>query len=480
MMAILGIMAVFVHQKSDIRNNMAISLWLILIGNPFAICNTGLILSYSATLGIVLLSPIFMAKAPKSEKNTWQANVLQKIKEVMIVSVSAWVSILPINMVFFQTISLTFLGSNVMVSFLMGLIVPLGFLISLPIWLPILPEVLNILLKILIWTSEVFSGLSLSHILVCPPPITVILLYFLVLLTWVYLRNLKKKPYQRRMQRQFLTHIEQRKKWLWQYKVRVVAIVSIFIIGGSCFGRLPQDLKICFIDVGQGDCTLIKTPNHKTILMDGGGSKNNEEYDVGKSVVLPYLLNHHTKRIDMMVVSHFDADHCNGLVSILENLEVKSLIIGKQKEETKEYKQIIEIAKKKKITLQIVEKKNQINIEKDLWFDVLYPEETLSLQGLNNNSLVLTLNYHHFKMLFTGDIEKEAEQKLLTTYQGTDTLKANVIKLAHHGSKTSTTKEFLKAVTPQIALIGVGKNNIFGHPNQEVLERLKRMWKQDF
>ncbi len=189
-MAILAMVAILVCRKSDILNNMAISLFLILIQNPFAICNIGLILSYSATLGIVLLSPIFISK---SSKNTWQANLIQKVKSLIIVSVSAWVSILPISMICFQSVSFTFLVSNLMVSVLMGMIMMLGIFISIPISIPFLAEILSLLLSLLLWVSEFVSNLPFSHILVCSPNMGMVVFYFIVLATWIYTKKLGRK-----------------------------------------------------------------------------------------------------------------------------------------------------------------------------------------------------------------------------------------------------------------------------------------------
>ena len=117
----------------------------------------------------------------------------------------------------------------------------------------------------------------------------------------------------------------------------------------------------------------------------------------------------------------------------------------------------------------------KLKIEKNLWLDVLYPEEPLKLQGLNNNSLVLKLNYGNFNMLFTGDIEEIAEKAILQKYKNTDILNCDILKVAHHGSKTSSIKEILEEITPQIALIGVGQKNHFGHPNEEVIKRLQKL-----
>jgi competence protein ComEC len=125
-----------------------------------------------------------------------------------------------------------------------------------------------------------------------------------------------------------------------------------------------------------------------------------------------------------------------------------------------------------------VEAGNRINIEKNLFFDILWPSknETVSKNVINNNALVCKMVSKKVTMLFTGDIEQEAEKAILNKYKSNiGILKSDILKVAHHGSKTSSTKEFLEAVKPNTAVIGVGKNNNFGHPNKSVLERLKRL-----
>ena len=154
-----------------------------------------------------------------------------------------------------------------------------------------------------------------------------------------------------------------------------------------------------------------------------------------------------------MIISHFDSDHCNGLIAILENLKVNTLIIGKQKENSEEYQNIMKIAQNKKVSVKIVGQGQKIIIDKNTYFDVIYPENELQEEGLNNNSLVLKLNYNKFGMLFTGDIEKEAEENIVGMNKKTNNLKSSLLKVPHHGSKTSSTKEFLELVKPQIALI---------------------------
>lgn len=161
----------------------------------------------------------------------------------------------------------------------------------------------------------------------------------------------------------------------------------------------------------------------------------------------------------------------------MQELKIKNVVIGKQVEDSENYQKFIKIVKEKKVRVYVVEAGQRINIEKDLYFDILWPnnKEQINDNLLNNNSLVCKLTYKSFSMLFTGDIEEIAERAILEKYKSTNRLKATILKVAHHGSKSSSIKKFLNTVKPKIALIGVGENNTFGHPNKEVLERFKRM-----
>lgn len=158
----------------------------------------------------------------------------------------------------------------------------------------------------------------------------------------------------------------------------------------------------------------------------------------------------------------------------MENMKVKNVVISKQIEASGNFRKFIEIAKNKKINLIVVKKGDRLKIEKNLSFDILWPDNKnlIAENGLNNNSIVCKLKYKEFSCLFTGDIEKLAEEKILK--ENLD-LKADVLKVAHHGSKTSTIQNFIEAVNPKAALIGVGKNNTFGHPSSDVINRLEKL-----
>ena len=182
-----------------------------------------------------------------------------------------------------------------------------------------------------------------------------------------------------------------------------------------------------------------------------------------------------------MFISHFDQDHVGGILPVLEELHVGQVFISKQEEKSENYKTFLELVKKKKLKMQEVKAGDKITIE-DVSFQILWPiEKQIEENQLNNNAMVMKLQYKSFSMLFTGDIEEVAEKKILDTYQNhLEILKATVLKVAHHGSKSSSTEEFLKAVNSKVAMIGVGENNMFGHPNNVVLERLQSFRYADF
>ena len=221
---------------------------------------------------------------------------------------------------------------------------------------------------------------------------------------------------------------------------------------------------------------MIISPFNKKILIDAGEGETQNIYDYGKNVVLPYLLDKKISNLDYVIISHFDSDHAGGVIEILENVKVKNIIISRQYEEIDCLKKVIQICKEKNINIIIVKAGDILKIDKYLKVRILWPDEENKIEEnqINNNSIVARLECFDFKMLFTGDIEQIAERAILEEHSLNSLLESTVLKVAHHGSKTSTTEEFLKKVNPKLALIGVGKDNKFGHPNEEVLERFQK------
>ncbi len=370
------------------------------------------------------------------------------------VTISAQIIIIPIMTIKFNTISLTFFISSILTGFLIGIIVISGYILTaisfiIPFIAKLGFQIYNLILNLFIFIVEICSKLPLSQIYITTPNIMLIIIYYSIILLFRF-SFLKKE------------HI---KKIFIGFFI-IILLTNIFKINSN-------NLTIHFIDVGQGDSTLIITPTNKRILVDSGGSKLKEEYDVGENTLVPYLLNRGIKKLDYIIISHFDADHCNGFIAVLDKIKVGKILISKQAEITNEYKNLINIAKQKNIPVQIVKKGDKIQFDNSTYIQILYPTENLKFGDINNNSIVFKLIYGNFSALFTGDIEKEAEYDISNLYKNTNILNSTILKAGHHGSKTSSTQELVEAVKPKYVLIGVGKNNTFGHPSEEVIERFK-------
>ena len=321
---------------------------------------------------------------------------------------------------------------------------------------------LNTLIKILIIIAKIFGRIPLSKIYITTPNILSIFLYYAIILKIA--RQDANYTYRRVNVKKGITRKDK--------KTKILAIALIITIICSNYIHIPNNLKIHFIDIGQGDSSLIITPNNKKVLIDGGGTMNSSgNYDIGKNTLLPYLLDRGIKKLDYIMISHFDADHCQGLIAVLNSLKVKNIIISKQAEKVYNYEKIMEIVVNKKINIIVVKRGDVINVDNNVEIRIIYPESKLYFDDINSNSIVAKLIYNKFSMLFTGDIESMAEERVVKIAK--HELKSMILKVGHHGSKTSSTQEFIEAVKPQIALIGVGKNNKFGHPNEGVIKRLK-------
>jgi len=491
--AIIMLVGGIINRKSDVWTSMSISLFIILIHNPFLITNIGLQFSYMGTLGIIILNKNVM-KILTSKKNTdkhkirkfkihktkFNEKFISKFKEIIAVSISAQIFILPLTIFHFNTIGLYFLITNLLLSLIIGPVIILGFLFLTLLILNL--SILNIFsfpikwgIKIILFITQI-GNFPYSKIYVATPKVFVLIIYFVfvIVLNYIYTACTNKSPTNSNLRVKYMLQLL--KYNIRKYSKKIISFV-ILIIFLSIFVVLfiQKSLKIHFVDVGQGDCCFIETPGNKTILIDGGGSELGS-YDVGKNTLLPYILDRGYTKIDYIFISHFDTDHVQGLLTILKELQVENVIIAKQKEESQNYKKFIEIVNSGKLKVDIVKKGDRVKIEDDLYFDIIWPntQNLINENALNNNSMMCKLIYKDFSMVFTGDIEEIAEKKILQEYKNNlRMLNSTILKIAHHGSKTSSMQEFLEAVKPKIVLIGVGENNKFGHPNKEVLERLE-------
>lgn len=252
-------------------------------------------------------------------------------------------------------------------------------------------------------------------------------------------------------------------------KFRKMIVASL--LGGHfvfllLFWHLPDRmLHVSFLDVGQGDSIFIKTPENHQILVDGGPDSQvlNE-----LTKVMPFF----DKDIDLVVLSHPHLDHLGGLLEVFKHYQVKQVLITGVMSESPFYRAFFEDLRLGNVGILLASAEADLDMG-SVVLDVLYPFEevsSLSFENLNNSSIVAMVKYLDKRILLTGDAEKEVEEELVK--KGVS-LRANVLKVGHHGSRSSSTWEFLERVRPEIAVIQAGRGNSFGHPHEETLENLR-------
>ncbi len=221
-----------------------------------------------------------------------------------------------------------------------------------------------------------------------------------------------------------------------------------------------KKMSVHYINVGQGDSTLIRAPYGENILIDGG--------NINGSNLVSYLKKQGIKTIDVMISTHPDADHIGGLDDVLKAFDVKSVYAPKVNHTTQAYVDFLKAVKAEKLTIKTAQKGVNVPV-KGVTATFIAPVKTYD-KDLNDWSAVLRVVYNKKSFLFTGDAELKSETDMIQSKQ---TLKSDVLKVGHHGAKTSTSQAFLNTVKPSVAVISVGKGNRYGHPTAETINRLK-------
>lgn len=314
-MGILSCMAFVVYRKSDTLNNISIAVLITLINNPYSVISVGFLLTYGGTLGILYFKPIVekMIKNIKIRNRRWKYVFIkiqrksEKIIEIIAVSLSAQIFIGPVVILNFNSIGIGFLFTNLLLSLIIGIIVMGGFVQIIVSFFSIkVGFILAKLIEIPTYGLLLISKIDIGNFLIVTPDLYQIIFYYIsiCILRYLYVIFHSKNCNQTQTRvKNMIYLIKYKIKPYWNKIMWLLGVVVTFIV---IFSYIPHDLEIYFIDVGQGDSTLIVTPNDKKILIDGGGSST---YDVGKNTLIPYLLDRKIKEIDYLIISHFDQDH---------------------------------------------------------------------------------------------------------------------------------------------------------------------------
>ncbi|MBU2109914.1 MBL fold metallo-hydrolase [Patescibacteria group bacterium] len=233
----------------------------------------------------------------------------------------------------------------------------------------------------------------------------------------------------------------------------------------SVFAESRDGLLVVFLDVGQGDAIFIEAPNGNQVLIDGGPNKAVLRQ---LSKIMPF----YDRSIDMIIESHPDSDHINGLVEVLRRYKVGLVMESGVVNDNQAYKSIQEIIEEKGIQKVLARRGTRINFGDGIYMDIMFPDRDVSGLETNMASVVARLVYRESEFLFTGDSPRSIEQYLVSI--GKENLQSDILKISHHGSDTSTSEMFLGYVDPEYAVISVGKDNKYGHPRQEVLDLLNQ------
>lgn len=431
-----------IHCRYDSLNILPLAGFLMLIYRPLWIISVGFQLSFIATFTILLfLKPIGNSIAIKNKK----------IKTALTIILTAQIGVLPISLYYFNELQTLSILSNLVVAPILTIGIIIGFIIIILFPVSInLSMFIGIFGNIVLNSSNVivnlFSGLTKLNIWMKSPIFIEIVFYYLALIILFKIIDIRK------MNKNLMNCL---------YINLIIVLIFTFAIQIG-----EKKVSVEFIDVGQGDSCLVRYKN-KNILIDTGGNMFGN-FDIGENILLPYLRKTGVKTIDGVFLSHFHADHVKGLIPLFSELKLKDIFIGYKSPENQLYRDIIESSKIHNAKIKMINKGDILKLDKDIYIDVLYPtQDTLNYEGENDKSVVFVLEIYGKELLFTGDIEEKSEDYII---KNSEKRNIDIMKVAHHGSKTSSKPEFIKTFNPQIAIFQVGRNS-FGHPDSEVLKR---------
>lgn len=454
LMAVYLIIGRVLGRDTDLLTSLMVSALCILMINPYWLYDAGFLLSYSAVLGLIVITPSLQRKLIGT-------GMKQKLRELAASTLAAQISTMPIICTLFYQFSVVGIFLNLIIIPLSGIVLLLGLLVGMIGFFSlsiarILGMLLNVLIQGITWLIEICNKIPHTIVITGHWELLAVIGYYLIAAAVILQIQQKKEA----------------NKYIRYVKILSMGIGTLLVL----FTVLkPEKLEVHYIDVGQGDSSVIIAPNNKTILIDGGGRPGNLEnqFDVGERIVVPYLKYNGIAVIDYLIVTHPDADHIKGTLSVLDQISVRQILLSNPIERNELFYQFIKKAKEKKISIYLVQGGETLRLQKDLYGQVLHPYSK-AYQGRvetnNDTSVVLQLQYKQISFLFTGDLEQQGEKMLQEQFP---TLKVNIIKCGHHGSKYSTNEAFLSTLQPQISIVSVGPHNLYQHPHKETLNRLK-------
>jgi len=422
------------NRRYDLISSTCVSMIIILAINPMQIYSAGFQMSFLAVITLGIMIPL----------------IQKKIKGILLPMIAVQTGMVPYTMYVFNYVSLTSVISNIPVYFIAAAMIPAGISVIAFCWLPVIAKpaamITGLFVKLLLWCNDFTYMGGVFTFDVASPSVIFLAVYY------IFIFYMCSEAGQIALIRR-------------NYKKIAAVFAAAVICGAGCSVYLSDGFEktdMVFVDVGQGDCLHIKAGG-KNLLIDGGGSFN---YNVGKSTLKPYLLKNGVTKIDMAIATHLHTDHYQGLKELSQTYRIKKLGVYEANSVNENH------LKKEFKTDEILylAAGDVINMGRNVSVEVLSPDRgnPLDEKDENKNSLVLRVNVKGSSVLMTGDIDEKGEKTLIAD---TD-IKADILKIAHHGSRYSSCEKFIAVAAPKIAVIQVGKNT-YGHPSEEVIKRLE-------
>lgn len=445
LMASLFLLGKLIWKDVNLLNTLSISAFILLVFNPFNLFSLGFQLTFTATLSIILFYSKILKYFPR---------LPFKISEIMAVSLAAQIGVLPLILNAFNRVTLFSFFLNIAALPLIGIIMTAGYIFLGTAFVyahaaSFLAVGINFLIKIFIFLARIPAHIGiLSYRIPTPHLITIAVYYFLLLLILIPKKIKGQRPI-----------------------IISAYVISLIVLITFPFSSKSSFLKVTFIDVGQGDAILVEYPGKTKMLVDGGGIPNSD-FDIGEQVVSPFLWNKGIKKIDYLVLTHAHPDHFYGLRAVVKNFKIQEFWEAYSPQDNQYYQDF-----KAGFALSTIHRRVFKGIQEnvnDVVIEILYPEKDdfIVQSAHNRQSVVLRIIYKSSSFLLTGDIEALGEEKLVASDQ---TLRSRILKSPHHGSRSSSSWPFLEAVSPDIAVITVGRNNVYHLPHQEILDRYKQL-----